>query len=536
MTEYDLPVVDFHPYRWGDPAHPTHLPESVVGALGFLGVKEPAPAPVAPEDATLPEIQLPAAALDEFVALLGSDNVRNDHMARVAHTRGFSTPDILKLRRGDASDAPDAVLYPANHDEVVEILKICTAHRVAVVPFAGGTSVVGGLAPVREGFAGVVSVDVRRLDALENLDAESRTATLGAGVRTPAAEALLGAHGFTLGHFPQSYEGASIGGYAATRSSGQASAGYGRFDEMVEGLVVATPSGTLSFGTAPKSAAGPDLRQLIMGSEGAFGIITSVTVRIHPKPEVRTFEGWKFASFAEGEKALRTLMQDGPLPTVLRLSDEVETALNLADPSAAGGAGSASGGVLVVVGFEGAPDDVASRQKRATKVLAGLGGESLGEAPGENWRTGRFRGPYLRDPLLDAGALVETLETVTYWSNVDKLKADVSAALTEALAGQGTQPLVMCHISHVYDAGASLYFTVVCAAKEDPVAQWEIAKHAANAAIRAAGASITHHHAVGVDHRETFAEEVGPLAIEILRSVKKTVDPAGILNPGILFA
>jgi alkyldihydroxyacetonephosphate synthase len=278
------------------------------------------------------------------------------------------------------------------------------------------------------------------------------------------------------------------------------------------------------------------MRQLIMGSEGAFGIITAVRLRIHPRPEVRVYEGWKFANFAEGEKALRTLMQDGPLPTVLRLSDEVETALNLADPSSAGGGATAAGGVLVVVGFEGTPDDVASRQKRATKVLLGLGGEPLGEEPGEKWRTGRFRGPYLRDPLLDAGALVETLETVTYWSNVDRLKADVTAALTEALVGQGTQPLVMCHISHVYDAGASLYFTVVCAAKEDPVAQWALAKTAANNAIRAAGASITHHHAVGIDHRETYAEEIGPLAIEILRAVKKTVDPAGILNPGILFA
>jgi len=534
-AEYDLPVVDFHPYRWGDPAHPTHLPEGIIGALGFLGVKEPAPTPVAPEDATLPEIALSAEVLAAFVALLGAEYVRNDHLARVAHTRGFSTPDILKLRAGDASDAPDAVLYPATHDEVVSILQICSAHNVAVVPFAGGTSVVGGLAPVREGFDGVVSVDVRRLDALISLDPVSRLATLGAGVRTPRAEELLGEHGLTLGHFPQSYEGASIGGYAATRSSGQSSAGYGRFDDMVEGLVVATPTGTLELGTAPKSAAGPDLRHLIMGSEGAFGIITSVTLRVHPVPDVRIFEGFRFGSFVEGEAALRALMQDGPLPTVLRLSDEVETALNLADPSEAG-ASATAGGVLVVVGYEGTAEDVQTRRSQATSVLVGLGGEPLGEAPGEKWRVGRFRGPYLRDPLLDAGALVETLETVTYWSNVDKLKADVTAALTEALTGQGTQPLIMCHISHVYDAGASLYFTVVCAAKDDPVAQWAIAKSAANAAIRAAGASITHHHAVGVDHRETYAQEVGPLAIEMLRAVKKTVDPAGILNPGILFA
>jgi len=534
MTELDLPVVEFHPYLWGDPANPTHLPDAIKGALGFLGVQAPAPTPVEPEAAVVPDITLPSQARTALESAIGAENVRSDHQARVAHTRGFSTPDLLKLRAGDASDAPDAVLYPATHDDVVAILQICSTHRVAVVPYAGGTSVVGGLAPVREGFNGVVSVDVRRLDGLVGIDTESRTATFQAGVRTPHAEQLLGEHGFTLGHFPQSYEGASIGGYAATRSAGQSSAGYGRFDEMVESLVVATPSGTLELGTAPKSAAGPDLRQLIMGSEGSFGIITSVTVRIHPKPEQRVFEGWRFDSFADGEAALRALVQDGPVPTVLRLSDEVETALNLADPTAAGSA--QSGGVLVITGYEGSPDDVARRRAGATSALTALGGQSLGEAPGEKWRQGRFRGPYLRDPLLDAGALVETLETVTFWSNVDNLKARVTEALTTSLAGQGTQPLVMCHISHVYDAGASLYFTVVCAALDNPVAQWTLAKTAANQAIRAAGASITHHHAVGVDHRGTYAEEVGPLAIEILRSVKKTLDPEGILNPGILFA
>ena len=367
---------------------------------------------------------------------------------------------------------------------------------------------------------------------MTDLDEMSRTVTLGAGLRGTAAEALLGEAGYTLGHFPQSYEGASIGGYAAARSAGQSSAGYGRFDEMVVGLVLATPRGTIALGTAPMSAAGPDLRQLVLGSEGAFGVITSVTVRVRPQPEVREFDGWRFASFDDGAAALRRLVQDGPEPTVLRLSDEAETAVNLADPDAVLGSG--PGGCLAIAGYEGTAEDVAARRAACTAVLTDSGGESLGTAPGEAWRTGRYRAPYLRDPLLDAGALVETLETATFWSNLSQLRAAVTEALTEALTAQGTPPVVLCHISHVYETGASLYFTVLCAQADDPIAQWHQAKLAANAAIRAAGAAITHHHGVGTDHRETYHEEIGPLAVDALRAVKTALDPAGILNPGVL--
>lgn len=532
MTESDLPVVDMHPYRWGDPKHPATLPAAAAAALTYLGGNAEVTPPIELDAATVPTSALPDAARVELTAALGAEHVLSDRQARLAHTRGWSTPDLLKLRAGDASDAPDAVLFPASHDEVLAVLRICTEHRIAVVPFSGGTSVVGGLAPVRAGFGGVVSLDVRRLDQLLDLDTESRTATLQAGIRNPLAEQLLGERGFSLGHFPQSYEGASIGGYAATRSAGQSSAGYGRFDEMVVGLVLATPRGTIELGTAPMSAAGPDLRQLVMGSEGSLGVITSVTVRVHPTPKERVFDGWRFDSFAQGAAALRRLVQDGPVPTVLRLSDEAETAVNLADPH--GGSGGSPGGCLAIAGYEGTAENVAARREAASRALTEAGGQALGTEPGEAWRTGRFRGPYLRDPLLDAGALVETLETATFWSNLANLRTKVTEAITTALTDQGTPPVVLCHISHVYEAGASLYFTVVCAQAADPISQWQQAKTTSNAAIRAAGATITHHHGVGVDHRETYAAEVGPLAIEALSAVKKTLDPAGILNPGVL--
>ena len=531
MTESDLPVFERHPYLWGNPETPGHLPPAAAGALQAIGAMAPPP-PVAPSAARVPQTTLPPEATDELVRALGAANVTSDHDARVARTRGYSMPDILRLRAGDASAAPDAVLFPGSHDDVLRVLAICSKHAIAVVPYAGGTSVVGGLTPARDGFAGVVAVDLRRLDRLVSVDTVSRTAVLQAGLRGSRAEALLNDQGYTLGHFPQSYEGAAIGGYAATRSAGQSSAGYGRFDEMVVGLTLATPRGTVTLGTAPMSAAGPDLRQFVLGSEGAFGVITSVTVRLRRRPVVRVFDGWEFDSFDSGAAALRSLVQDGPLPTVLRLSDEAETAVNLADPSGELGAG--PGGCLLVTGYEGTREDVDATRTAATKRLSELGGENLGTEPGEAWRAGRYRGPYLRDPLLDAGALVETLETATFWSNVGPLKVAVTNAVQTALTEQGTPAIVLCHISHVYETGASLYFTVLCKQLDDPIAQWRKAKTAANAAIRDSGAAISHHHGIGTDHRETYALEVGPIAIDVLRAVKASLDPAGILNPGVL--
>ncbi|MGH1563748.1 FAD-binding oxidoreductase [Mumia sp. DW29H23] len=531
MSELDLPVVEFAPDRWGNPAHAIALPAGTQAALDALGI-QPRNAPVAPEDVVLPGPAVPDAVRTALEAAVGAAHVGDGDMDRLRHTRGWSTPDILRMRAGDTADTPDLVVRPGSHDEVVAVLRACSDGGVAVVPYSGGTSVVGGLAPDRAGFAGVVALDLGRLDALVAVDPVSRTATLEAGMRGPRVEELLLAEGLTLGHFPQSYEGASIGGYAAARSAGQSSAGYGRFDDMVVGLVLATPRGTLTLGTAPKSAAGPDLRQLVLGSEGTLGVITSVTVRVRPVPQERVFEGWRFPSFEAGTEAVRRLAQDGPLPTVLRLSDEAETAINLADPS--GGPTDAPGGCLAITGYEGEPDEVAARRARATAVIEQCGGEPAGTDAGEAWRRGRFHGPYLRDPLLDAGALVETLETVTFWSNVPRLKAAVTEAVQGALGEQGTPAIVLCHVSHVYETGASLYFTIACAQSDDPLAQWARAKEAANAAIRASDAAISHHHGVGTDHRATYAEEIGPLGVDVLRAVKATLDPAGILNPGVL--
>jgi alkyldihydroxyacetonephosphate synthase len=368
------------------------------------------------------------------------------------------------------------------------------------------------------------------MNALVDLDERSRLAVLEPGLRGPQAEALLSERGYTLGHFPQSFEYATLGGFAATRSSGQASAGYGRFDEIVLALRVATPAGTLELGRAPRSAAGPDLRQLLLGSEGALGVITALTVQVRPAPPLRVYEGWRLPSFTAGIDALRVLAQDGPLPTVLRLSDEAETALNLARPTELGSGGS---GCLAIAGYEGSAESVSLCRTGARRLLERAAGQ-LEPGAGEAWERDRYRGPYLRDALLGAGALVETLETVAFWSALPRLYDGVLATLRDALSAQGTPPVLLCHVSHVYRAGASLYFTVGCAQARDPVAQWRLAKAAASDAILAAGGSISHHHGIGSDHRPWYEQEVGALAVRALQAVKAQLDPAGIMNPGVL--
>src|SRR4051794_24877524 len=518
-----------HWCRWGDPAQAGPLSESAFALVdAFIGTSQ-TPA-VEPEDVRLSE-PLAANLLEELAGIVGAEHVLTDDETRLHRTRGKSTPDLLKLRAGDGTDSPDAVVGPGTHDEVAALIAWAVERHVALVPFGGGTSVVGGLVARREGYAGVVSLDLVRFDKLLAVDTDSMTATLEPGLRGPAAEALLAEHGLTLGHFPQSFEYASIGGFAVTRSSGQSSSGYGRFDSLVVGLRVATPQGELALGSSPANAAGPDLRQVVMGSEGAFGVVTAVTVRVRKVPAVKVYEKWRWDSFDAGAAAMRMLAQSGVLPTVLRLSDEAETSVNLAEPAEVGReqAPESSAGCMMVTGYEGTQEAVDAKRTACTALLAGLGGTSLGEDDG--WAEGRFHGPYLRDSLLDVGVLVETLETVTFWSNLRRVYDAVSDALTTSL-GEGT--LVLCHISHVYETGASLYFTVATRRSEDPLAQWQAAKQAASDAIIDNGASITHHHAVGQDHKPWLAREIGPVGVRMLRALKQELDPSGVLNPGVL--
>ncbi|WP_406206030.1 FAD-binding oxidoreductase [Kitasatospora sp. NBC_01560] len=525
-----LPLPPMKWDAWGDPDLAKELSADIkallAAALGVTG--DAAPGPAADEVVLRPSA-LTEADLDALAAIVGEAHLSAADADRLPRAGGKSTPDLLRRRSREPQDAPDAVVLPGSEDEIAALLALCAERRIAVVPFGGGTSVVGGLDPERGAFAAVVSLDLRRFDRLLDVDAVSGEAVLGAGLTGPAAEELLAEHGLELGHYPQSFRFATIGGFAATRSSGQDSAGHGRFDEMVRGLRVVTPAGVLDLGRAPASAAGPDLRELFLGSEGTLGVITAVRVRVHPVPAVKAYEAWSFPDFATGAAALRTVEQQETGPTVIRLSDEAETMVNLAMTEKIGGEPAVTGCLGVTV-FEGTADQVADRHRSTRAALLAAGATSLGEAPARAWEHGRFNAPYLRDSLLAAGALCETLETATDWRRLADLRLAVTTALTTALPGA----LVLCHISHVYPTGASLYFTVVAALGEDPLPRWGAAKRAACDAIVATGGTITHHHAVGADHRPWMTDEIGDLGVRILRAVKAELDPAGILNPGKL--
>lgn len=545
MTSPQRPT-DLVPYqdwsRWGRTGEGEPLPAERRALIKQVLGAESEGAPIVPLDQMkLPPTQLSDKQLADLASVVGSEHVESDDAARLIHSIGRSTMDLLRARSGEVSAAPDAIVLPGSHEEVEALLTTCSEQKIAVVPFGGGSSVVGGLDAIAGDCAAVISLDLRRLDRMINFDPVSQTATLEAGLRGPEAEALLAAHGFILGHYPQSFPYATIGGFAATRSSGQASAGYGRFDSMVVALKVATPTGTLELGRSPMNAAGPDLRQLMLGSEGIFGVITEVTMHVVPRPAARRYEAFRLPNFASGIDAVRRLKQEDALPTVLRLSDELETFITGGQSSAPGEAieGDVSvetepeGGCLLLAGFEGSEAHVADTRARAAAILAEAGAAELGPAIGEGWLAHRFDAPYLRDQLLDAGILTETFETVTDWSSLTALYEELKSAAAEALAGVGNA-LVWCHVSHVYATGASLYFTVAAPLGEDPEQRWATAKRAVSAKIAEAGASITHHHAVGADHAPWMLDEVGEVGLEALRAVKHRLDPNGIMNPGKL--
>jgi alkyldihydroxyacetonephosphate synthase len=531
-------------WGWGEPGAGPALPEHAPALLReWLGVS----GAVVSEPVALADVRLrpPALSAELRAALeraVGAEHVRDDDATRVLRAAGKSYLDLLAMRAGEC-DAPDVVVAPADHAQVQAVLHACAEGGAAVIPFGGGTSVVGGVAPERGRWDAAVSLDLGRLDAVLDVDVRSRTARVQAGVRLPELDHALGAHGLRLGHVPQSYEWVTVGGCAATRSAGQASTGFGRFDELVVGLRCATPAGELATRGAPASAAGPDLRELVLGSEGTLGVISEVTLRVRPVPAEQRYEAWLFRSFAAGCEALRGLVQAELAPDVARLSDEDETRTTLALAGEGGAVRRAGGaalralgyrpGALLIAGWEGEPDDVARRRRPAAKRLRAGGGLPLGRGAGEAWRAARFAGPYLRDALLDRGVLVETLETASSWSALPELHRAVREAVAGALAA--TPPIVGCHVSHLYPDGASLYFTVLARQDgDDPGGQWRAAKRAAGDAIAAAGATITHHHAVGRDHVPWIAGEHGALGAELLRVLKQRCDPAGIMNPGKL--
>ncbi|MEJ4113565.1 FAD-binding oxidoreductase [Corynebacterium kroppenstedtii] len=521
---------------WGTPDEAKPLGSSITRIIQkVLTHQKPQPSKTSAE-ITLTPVALSDDDLHTLATIVGTNHVTTDKEQRLRRARGKSYLDLATYRTDRIVSAPDAVVAPATEDEVLQILQWADKESVAVVTFGGGTSVVGGLTPENGQHRAVLSLDVARFNKLEDVDPISKEATFGAGLSGPHAELMIAKHGLQIGHYPQSFPYASIGGYAATRSSGQSSAGYGRFDEMVRSLTVVTPQGIMNVGhNAPMSAAGPDLRQLFLGSEGTLGIITRVRLRLHTIPEHKEYEAFMFPDFDAAVRGLREVTQQHTGPTVIRLSDEIETAVNLTSSPDKIGEATQQKGCRCLTMYEGTPEHTASRHEETRNLLLKLGAVSLGDEPVRHWEQGRFGAPVLRDALLDAGLICETLETATDWSNVSHLKKTTTAAIGHALAKHGTPSLIMCHVSHVYESGCSLYFTILAGRSEnDPLDEWWDVKSAVSTAIVTAGGTITHHHAVGTDHKDYMAGDIGDNSLNLLKTIKNAIDPSGILNPGKL--
>ena len=513
--------------------------------------------PVSLDEISLRPPRLDDPVLSSLRKLLGEEAVRTDKLSRVEHAYGKSYRDLIRVRAGHVPNPPDVVVYPADQGHVASLLAWAADRDIAIVPFGGGSSVLGGVEPAT-GDRLSITLDLARLDRVLSVDPISRTARIQAGATGPEVEAQLNAQGFTLGHFPQSFEFSTLGGWIVTRSAGQNSIGYGKIEQMTQAARIVTPVGIVGTKDAPATAAGPDLLQLLVGSEGAYGVVTEATMRIHPLPEVRDYRGILFHNLADGIAAFRDLMQSPGLhPAIIRLSDAPETAAlivvgrehhglrRLADALIeryldGRGYDPLGGGTLMLLGFDGRSAYVSRQWKRALEICGDHRGLSLGRAVGRSWMRERYAQPYLRDTLLGHSVLVDTLETATSWANLMHLYEAMAVAMKGAISVTGGGPgYVMTHISHAYPHGASLYSTFMGRQVDDPdplvrQAQWQAIKQTTTEAIISAGGTLTHHHGIGRDHASWLGDEVGHVGVKVLRALKQTLDPADIMNPGIL--
>lgn len=495
-----------------------------------LAVHEPPP--IAALDVPAPRVTPPTA-----LQPLASADVED----RVAHSHGQAFRDVVRCLLGRIDHVPDLVLRPRSEADVVAVLDWCTDADVAVVPFGGGTSVVGGVEPRLDGdYAGAVSLDLRGLGAVREVDPVSRAARIQAGVLGPALEARLRRDGLSLRHYPQSFEFSTLGGWLATRAGGHFATVYTHVDDLVESLRVVTPSGVSESRRLPGSGAGPSPDRLFLGSEGALGVITEAWMRLQQRPRWRSSAAVHFAEYAAAVTATRVIAQAGLYPANCRLLDPVEALVN---------AGAATTGGVLVLGFESADHPVEAGMGRAVEICRDHGGtlpepvrhtdagSDARTRPGtaEAWRSAFLRMPYQRDALAAQSLIVETFETACTWDRFEALRQAVLDAAATAFASVGVPGAVSCRFTHVYPDGPAPYFGVYAAGRwGSTVEQWDEIKAAVSEAIAASGGTITHHHAVGRDHRPWYDRQRPEPFAAALRAAKATLDPRGILNPGVL--
>jgi alkyldihydroxyacetonephosphate synthase len=522
---------------WGDVGIDYHLPQYAVDFLS-AALGEGAPSSDAELNAVLASV--PSSRLPVHPA------ITVDAHERLLHARGQSLPDWIALRSGQIGAFPDAVSYPNSDEDVRSLMTFARQAGASLIPYGGGTSVVGHVNP-RSQSPPCLTVDLSRMNQLLDLDHASQLATFEAGVRGPDLEAQLAKHGYTLGHYPQSFELSTLGGWIATRSSGQQSLYYGRIEDHFAGGHVEALDDSWDIPPFPASAAGPDLRHFLLGSEGRLGIITRATLRVRPIPEIEQFHAVFFRDWSSGVEAVRDLAQTGIDLSMLRLSDEVETQTTLALAGRERLVSFADHGLrllghgnqrcLLLFGVTGTRRETRVAQRSAKAIVRNYGGLHTGTLIGEMWKKSRFHTPYLRNTLWELGYALDTVETATTWSRVPETLESICSAIRSGLETAGERVFTFAHLSHIYRHGASIYVTYLfrrATTPEETLSRWKILKALASEAIVTNGGTISHQHGVGLDHAEYLHAEKGPLGMKLLSSAFQSADADMVMNPGKL--
>jgi alkyldihydroxyacetonephosphate synthase len=494
---------------------------------------------------------LPAELRSALTSAVGAEHVSTDRLDRVVHARGKSLSDLVRQRRGDFPRLPDVVVAPGDEGQVAAVVREALRADAVVIPFGGGSSISGSLeAPAGEPRT-VVSVDLRRLDQVLSVDRTSRLARVQAGVFGPDLERQLNELGYTFGHFPDSFTHSTLGGWIATRSSGMQSDRYGDIADLTRGLRVVTPTGILQVRPVPSTSTGPSVREMVLGSEGRLGIITEATVHVRRLPEQRRILGYLFPTWGEGLAAMRDIAASEAAPSVTRVSDAPETQFSFAtgkDPALGDKVKSAAlklylarrrhfdleSMCLAFIGYEGAQAAVAAHKRLAEKIVKSHGGLGIGRSPGELYDQKKFDTPYIRDFLLDRGALADVSETSAPWSELPRVYDEVTAAASAAFDSLGVPGYLMCHLSHSYHAGACLYFTfaIVPSGDRDELEEYRVVKGAIQQAFVDSGATLSHHHAVGTEHAPWLEQDISAPGVKMIEALFEGTDPGANLNPG----
>jgi alkyldihydroxyacetonephosphate synthase len=512
-------------------------------------------APLSLDDLPIPAPMISDQLLAELTDVVGADNAVQDDRDRIVHTYGKSLRDLLRIRAGDIPRVPDLIVYPGNEAEVQLIIDRAVAADAVIIPYGGGSNISGSLQAPEDETRPVISVDLGRMNQVLDIDTDSGLARIQAGAQGPDLEEQLSAQGWVLGHYPDSFTHSTLGGWVATRSSGMQSDKYGDISDIARGMRVVMPGKVLEVRPLPHTSTGPSVREMILGSEGRLGVITEVTVQVHRIPEVRVILGYLFPSWEAGLAAMQEISTSDAHPSITRVSDAKETAFSFATRKKSGGISISSlisKGMMKVlerrgwnldevclsfIGYEGGKAHVARQKKIVKNIVSKHGGILVGKGPGVLYDQKKFDMPYIRDFVLDRGAVGDVSETAAPWSKLLPLYRNVYAAAEKVYAHLGVRGWIMCHLSHSYHSGACLYFTF--AFKHDgvdPLAQYEPLKNAIQQAFVDSAATLSHHHAVGTEHASWLEQDISAPGVHMIDGLFTAMDPGRNFNPGKIIA